>query len=138
MSKKEKFDWCDYYHLGKSYKNEDDAAKLRTGVDRFYFSSFLKSRDYLLDNRIFLGKESKEIMTSESSEVHKETRNIFEKHPQLNTSNKGKQIARELDDLRHYRNLVDYDAEKPENIRYVYNYCESRAKIIFKLLEELN
>ena len=138
MSKKEKFDWCDYYQLGKSFKNENDVAKLRTAVDRFYFSSFLKSRDYLLKNKLFLGKESKKIMTSENSNVHKETRNIFEKHPKLNISNNGKKIARELDELRYYRNLVDYNAEKPKNIKYAYNYCKSRAEILFKLLEDLN
>lgn len=30
MSEKEKFDWCEYYILGKSYQNEKDRAKLRT------------------------------------------------------------------------------------------------------------
>jgi hypothetical protein len=98
----------------------------------------LKSRDFLLKNNIFLGKESKKTMTSKSVNVHAETRNIFDKHPKLNTSKKGKQIARELDSLRTYRNLVDYDSENPKNIKYAYNFCKSRAKKIFDLLDELN
>ena len=138
MSKKEKFDWCDYYKLGKSYQNEKDMAKLRTGINRFYYCSFLKSRDYALRNNLFLGKESKKIMNSKSSKIHDETRNIFEKHPQLNISKKGKKIANHLNELRKYRNMVDYDAENPKNIKFAYTYCKSRARIVLKLLEELN
>lgn len=138
MPEKEKFDWCDYYQLGKSYQNEDDIAKLRTGINRFYFSSFLKSRDYLLENNIFLDSASKKIMNSTSGKVHSETRNIFKEHPSLNTSKKGEKIAKELDNLHNYRNLVNYDAEKPKNIKNAFNYCKSRAKKIFDLLDELN
>lgn len=138
MSSKEKFDWCDYYYLGNSYSNETNVSKLRTGINRFYYSCFLKSRDYLLDNNIFLNKNSKKIMKSNSSKIHEETRNIFKTHPKLNMSKKGKQIAEELKDLREYRNMVDYDAENPKNIKFAYSYCKSRAKKIFELLNELN
>ena len=94
MSSKEKFDWCDYYYLGKSYSNETNLAKLRTGINRFYYGCFLKSRDYLLDNNIFLNKDSKKIMKSESPKIHEETRKIFKNHPQLNVSNKGKKLLK--------------------------------------------
>ena len=70
--------------------------------------------------------------------MHDETRNIFRNPHSLNILRKGETIASELRELRKYRNLVDYDAEKPENIEFAYNYCKSRAKIVLYLLKELN
>ena len=52
MTKNEKFDWYDYYLLAESFKT-DNPAKLRTGINRYYYSSFLESRDYLIENKIF-------------------------------------------------------------------------------------
>ena len=77
-------------------------------------------------------------MEDKSSKVHDETRNIFRNHKSLNTSRKGEIIASELHELRKYRNMVDYDAENPKNIKFAYNYCKSRAKIVLNLLEELS
>lgn len=48
MTSDEKFDWYDYYLLAESF-DTDDSAKLRTGINRFYYSSFLESRG--LSNR---------------------------------------------------------------------------------------
>ena len=48
MTSDEKFDWYDYYLLAESFET-DDSAKLRTGINRFYYSSFLESRDYLIE-----------------------------------------------------------------------------------------
>lgn len=48
MTPNEKFDWYDYYLLAESF-DTDDSAKLRTGINRFYYSSFLESRG--LSNR---------------------------------------------------------------------------------------
>ncbi len=59
-----RFDWCDFWNLGNSYSNENDKAKLRTAISRFYFSSFCISRNHLLKNNIFLDKNSKKIMNS--------------------------------------------------------------------------
>jgi hypothetical protein len=89
MTSNEKFNWCDYYELANSYSNEKDEAKLRTGISRFYNSSFCISRNFLLQNKIYLDKNSKNLMNSKSSKVHSETRRIFEKHPMLNFSKNG-------------------------------------------------
>ena len=136
MKQEENFDWYDYYLLAESFQT-GDTAKLRTAINRYYYSIFLESRDYLIENKIFLDKTSKEIMTSKKSQVHDETRKIFRNHNSLNISRKGEMIASELHELRKYRNLVDYDAKKPENIKFAYNYCKSRAKIVLNLLKEL-
>ena len=135
---KHEFDWCDYYELAKSYSKEENEAKLRTGISRFYNSCFCMSRNHLLKNKLFLNKKSKDIMNSTSPEVHNATRNIFQKHPNLNYNKKGEKISHELNDLREYRNMVDYDENNPQDIKYAYNSCKSKAKRIFELLNELN
>ena len=106
MSDEENFDWYEYYQLASSYSNEENKAKLRTGIGRFYYSSFLESRDYILKNHMFLDKISKNIMQSTSGRVHRETRLTFNNHPLLNQTNIGAKIAKRLNVLRKYRNMV--------------------------------
>ena len=138
MLNTDKFDWHEYYKLANSYNNENDSAKLRTGIGRFYYSTFLESRDFIIENELFLSKISKDIMLSSTGRVHRETRITFKNHPQLNSSKIGGKIAQRLNVLRKYRNMVDYDSKKPENLRHAYNRCPSKSKRIFELLEELN
>ncbi len=115
MSDSEQFDWYKYYEHAISYQNENDEAKLRTGIGRFYYSSFLESRDFILENKTFLNNFNKRIMNSKSGRIHQETRHTFDKHPLLNHDNVGKKIAQRLNILRKYRNMVDYDSKKPKN-----------------------
>jgi hypothetical protein len=75
------FDWKDYYKLANSYCNEDDTAKLRTGMGRYYYSSFLESRDLILENNMFLNPYNEKIMKSSSGRVHQETRLTFKNNP---------------------------------------------------------
>ena len=67
------------YKLANSYMDEEDVAKLRTGMGRFYYASFLESRDYIINRKMFLNKTNKDIMLSRSGRVHRETRLCFEK-----------------------------------------------------------
>lgn len=136
MRNNKKFDWCEYYELAKSYEN--DSAKLRTGIGRFYYSSFLNSRDYIINRKLFLNEINRDIMQSKSGRIHRETRVTLEKHPKLNQGNNGKKIAQRLNILRKYRNMVDYDSKNPQNLKHAYNRCQLKAKKIFKLLSELN
>ena len=53
MLTKTKFDWRKYFELAKSYNGENDSAKLRTGIGRFYYSAFLESRDYIINRKLF-------------------------------------------------------------------------------------
>lgn len=138
MSSNKKFDWCRYYQHAASYQNESDAAKLRTGIGRFYYSAFLESRDHIIENKIFLNNFSKSVMNSKSGRIHQETRHTFDKHPSLNHNNAGKKIAQRLNILRKYRNIVDYDSQNPKNLKNIYNKCHKMAKKIFELLDELN
>lgn len=133
-----KFDWYNYYELAISYKNENNTAKLRTGIGRFYYSTFLESRDFIIGKKLFLDNKSKKTMLSTSGRVHRETRCIFDSHEKLNQTHAGRKIAQRLNVLRKYRNMVDYDSEKPKNLRHAYNRCKLKAKRIFEILDELN
>ena len=136
--KSDNFDWHEYYELANSYIEEEDNAKLRTGIGRYYYSSFLESRDFILENNIFLNPFNEKIMKSTSGRVHQETRSIFKKHPNLNRNNAGAKIAQNLNVLRKYRNMVDYDSKNPKNIKHAFNRCHMKSKEIFDLLNELN
>jgi hypothetical protein len=118
--------------------NEEDIAKLRTGMGRYYYSSFLESRDFILENNIFLNPFNEKIMKSTSGRVHQETRFTFKNHPDLNRNNSGAKIAQSLNVLRKYRNMVDYDSKNPENIKHAYARCQMKSEKIFNLLDELN
>ena len=77
-------------------------------------------------------------MKSTSGRVQQETRSIFKKHPNLNRNNVGAKIAQNLNVLKKYRNMVDYDSKTPKNIKHAFNRCHMKSKEIFDLLNELN
>lgn len=131
------FDWHDYFKLAESYKSEEDIAKTRTGIGRFYYSSFLESRDYILNHELFLNPYNEEIMRSTSCRIHHETRFTFKKHEKLNKNNIGARISQRLNVLRKYRNTVDYDSKNPKNLKHIYNRCCRKSKKIFELLQEI-
>lgn len=134
----EVFDWYRYYELAASYKNSEDAAKIRTAIGRFYYSSFLESRDYIFENKTFLNIMNEKIMKSTSGRIHHETRLTFKNHPQLSQNNAGAKIAQSLNVLRKYRNISDYDSKNPKNMKHTYDRCQLKAKKIFDLLNQLN
>lgn len=136
--KDSEFDWHEYYELADSYSGEEDIAKLRTGIGRFYYSSFLKSRDFILENNMFLNHFNEKIMKSTSGRVHQETRITFKNNAKLNKNNAGTKIAQNLNVLRKYRNMADYNSKNPKNIKHTYNRCQMKSKEIFDLLNELN
>ena len=132
------FDWYGYYELANSYLNEKDIAKLRTGMGRFYYSSFLESRDFILENNMFLNQINEKIMKSTSGRVHQETRLTFKNNEKLNKKNIGTKISQNLNVLRKYRNMVDYNSKNHKNITHIYKRCQMKSKEIFDLLNRLN
>ena len=48
------FNWCKYWNLANSYSGSEDDAELRDGISRFYYSAFCTSRNFLIDNKLFL------------------------------------------------------------------------------------
>lgn len=134
MKSKNTFDWCEYYNLANSFSNSNNDAELRTGISRFYYSSFCKCRDFIKDNKKFLGSESKKIMNSPTPDVHSETINILFNHNDLQPY--GAKIGNELSELRRRRNKADYDSSN-YNVKSNYIYVKARTEIIFKHLNQL-
>lgn len=95
MLNRARFDWKRYYELAKSYENENDYAKLRTGIGRFYYSCFLESRDHIIKNKFFLNEINENIMLSTSGRIHRETRITLEKHKKLNHKYAGKKLLKD-------------------------------------------
>ena len=136
--KKDDFDWHDYFELANSYSDEENIAKLRTGMGRYYYSAFLESRDFILENNMFLNPFNEKIMKSTSGRVHQETRLTFKNHEKLNENNEGVKIAQSLNVLRKYRNMVDYDSKNPKNMKHIYKRCQMKSRKIFDFLEKFN
>ena len=74
-------------------------------------------------------------MNSDSSEIHKETREIFKEAPFSHDEYIGDKIYRALNDLREKRNYVDYDKDAFVNLNLC-NYCKARSKIVFDNVEK--
>ena len=136
--KQDKFDWKEYFNLANSINKNGSEAELRNGVSKFYNAAFCLSRNYLLENKLFLDKTSKKRMISDDSKVHSETINIFKNHKKLNYSQKGKKISNKLNYLRRYRNHVDYDDVLIWNPQQLYNDSKILSESIINLLDELN
>ncbi|WP_405268390.1 hypothetical protein [Methanobrevibacter sp.] len=122
------FDWYEYYKLANSYSNEGNIAKLRTGMGRFYYSSFFESIDFILESNMFLNHFNEKIMKSSSGRVHQETRFTFKNNEKLNKNNLGTKIAQNLNVLRKYRNMVDYNSKNPRNMTHIYKRCQMKSK----------
>ncbi len=138
MKNQNKFEWSQFRDLGKEYINENNPAKQRTGVSRFYYAAFCSSRDYLNKNKTYLNKKSEIIMTSKNVDVHRETSKIFKKHPKFKKGNKGKIISKNLNKLRKMRNQADYDKILNKSLSKMINESEKISEIILNSLKNLN
>ena len=129
------FEWKDFNDIADILINLGTDAAFRTAINRYYFSSFCFARDYIIENKIFRSKKSKNIINSNSSEIHKETREIFKEAPFNHNKFIGEKIYRVLNDLREKRNNVDYDKNASVNLNLC-NYCKARSEIVFDNIEK--
>ena len=136
--KKEKFDWKGYFRVANSLNDYTDEAKLRVGVSKFYNSAFCLSRNYLLEEKLFLDDNSKIIMKGNGASVHSETKHIFRNHDEINPLEKGEKIAKYLNTLRNYRNEVDYNDVTQHDVEFMYNRSKKLSNEVINLLDELN
>lgn len=137
MSKLEKFDWSKFHNLANRLYDKKNEEKLRTGINRYYFSSFYSSRDFLIENGLFLNEKNEKIMKSKESDVHYETRKTFKKHDKFKNKKSAQQIAKNLEYLRKKRNKVDYNNSKMD-LKDVFEYSKRKSGETLELLEELN
>ena len=136
MSEEKSFDWYNFVKLANTYIDEDDPAKQRTGISRFYYGPFCSSRDLINEKQAYLNKKSRNIMTSKKGEVHLETRNIYRNHPAFRRN--GKIIAKNLDKLRKMRNKADYDKTTTQPLDKMLKNSKLRSERILELLKEYN
>ena len=134
MKKSEEFKWLEFNNLADSYINQNNDAKQRTGVSRYYYGTFCTIRDFLCENEIFLNTQSKEIMNSKKVDVHGETSKIFRKHEKFQKNNIGKFISKELDKLRKMRNEADYDKSTSKSLDEMIKKSKIRSERILQLL----
>lgn len=138
MEESEEFSWYEFNKLANSYMEQNDAAKQRTGVSRYYYGTFCTLRDFLNDNEIYLNQRSKEIMNSKNVDVHGETSKIFRKHDKFQKNNIGKTISKELDKLRKMRNHADYDKHVSNSLEEMMLKSKLKSEKILKLFKKLN
>ena len=132
------FNWKEFNKLADSYLKNNNPAKQRTGVSRYYYGTFCSIRDFLNENRIYLSEESEKIMKSKKSDVHSETSKIFRKHPKFQKNKTGKIISKELDKLRKMRNKADYDKITSNSFDDMMKTSKIKSERILKLLDEFN
>lgn len=139
MKKEPQFDWNEFCKLGNSYIEDENPAKQRTGISRFYYCAFCSSRDLINEKETYINENSKKIMTGEKrGNVHEETRKIFKKHPAYKDDKKGRMISRNLNKLRKMRNEADYDKTTTKPLPQMLENSKSRSKYILELLKEFS
>ena len=93
------FDWRDYIRLAENLMNHNDEAYLRSGISRAYYGVFCITR-----NKAGFKNYKK-------PDVHWEVIN----HYKDSKGQKEQKIGNTLDQIRRFRNIADYDEDKPIN-----------------------
>jgi len=108
---------CIINELEHTASDKHDEARLRTIVNRIYYSVFLQARNHA-------GKKDKTLVTNNGKSIHKETIKFYQKKSLIN-------IANGLSFLRKFRNHADYDQNKD------YNYFKKYEKKIKRYYQKL-
>lgn len=136
MNNKPLFDWYKFYRHGYALSKHESDEYLRTAINRFYYGSFCYARDYLISKQIFHNKELKNEMLSNTSNVHKATREIFKKEKHRINPKKGMKVHKYLHSLRKNRNKVDYDSNTDFDLEHLAKQSETYSKKIFEIIEK--
>jgi uncharacterized protein (UPF0332 family) len=108
---------CIINELEHTASNKHVEARLRTIVNRIYYSVFLQARNYA-------GKKDNTILTNTGKSIHKETIKFYQNKSLIN-------IANALSLLKKFRNDADYDQNKD------YNYFRQNEKKIKRYYQNL-
>lgn len=97
------FDWLDYLRLaqflaGVSKNSPGQEANFRAAVSRAYYAAFCKARNFLRD-------VDKDSQVTGTRDIHSYVLDQFMKSPDQTRG----RIAINLERLRRYRNMADYD-----------------------------
>lgn len=121
------FDWLDYLQLaqflaGVSKNTPGQEANFRTAVSRAYYAAFCKARNYLRD-------VDKDTQVTGTRDIHSYVLDQFMKSPD---PIRGK-IAVNLERLRRYRNMADYDDTMTINQTNVVKTLKQAEQVIADL-----
>ena len=91
--------------------------------------SFIKSK--------YHNEDLNDKLHSDKSIVHSATRDLFKYATEFRNSGTGRTIHDKLLELRDYRNSVDYDSNKINNLIFYARRSEVDSKKIFNLIQDL-
>ena len=102
------FDWQEFLKLAKflrTYRGREfmEEAGLRTAVGRAYYAAFCPSREY--------ARQNFDYSPGHTPKDHIDVRNCFQRR-----GDRWVRVATNLDQLRKWRNLCDYEAEIHNNL----------------------
>lgn len=97
------FDWREYLNLARCLDGDRSVrcgaeARQRAAVSRAYYAAFCHARNHALRHNLASDYQ-------ESARAHRQVWETYRRHD--------RDVARHLDDLRHWRNDCDYDDAVP-------------------------
>jgi uncharacterized protein (UPF0332 family) len=121
------FDWLDYLRLaqfltGVSKNSPGQEANFRAAVSRAYYAAFCKARNYLRD-------VDKDSQVTGTRDIHGYVLDQFMKSPDKIRG----RIAINLERLRRYRNMADYDDTMTINQANVLKTLKQAEQVIADL-----
>ena len=122
------FEWSDFSDVADELAKNSKEAYIRSSIDRYYYSLFGSSREYLIKQR------EKYFLKKGGRNIHQRVKDELIKSDNLNEN----EIGELLDELREQRNKSSYD--KKYNNKYFeknLNTIQKDIKLAFESLEYL-
>ena len=111
------FDWKDYIRLAENLITHNSEAYLRSGISRAYYGVFCITRN------------KAGFKNYKQPDVHREVINYYKD----SKDQKKQKIGNILDQIRRFRNIADYDEDKPINSKLAQKVL-IKSKDILKIL----
>lgn len=123
------FEWSDFCDVADELAKNSKEAYIRSSIDRYYYSLFGTSREYLIKQR------DKYFLKRGGRDIHQRVKDELVKSENLNEN----ELGEILDKLRKYRNQTSYDKEKfrKDYFEKILNRVEFETKTGFQSLNYL-
>jgi hypothetical protein len=124
------FDWSEYLGLARELAQQSIGsslaeARLRTAISRSYYAAFCQAR-------VHLRSRQPQLVLPTDAEIHRFVREQF----QRSLDPMSKAVAANLDRLRSWRNLADYE-EALQSLPYTVQLALSAADAVLTALSAL-
>lgn len=123
------FEWSDFCGVADELAKNSNEAYIRSSIDRYYYSLFGSSREYLIKQR------EKYFLKRGGRDIHQRVKDELVKSENLNEN----ELGETLDKLRKYRNQASYDKQKfrKDYFEKILNRVEFETKTGFQSLNYL-